>query len=369
MTTDAIGGVWTYALELAAGLRALAGVEVDLAVMGPPPTEAQAAAATRIPGLAVHAWPFKLEWMEDAAPDVDRAGRWLLDLAAERQPDVVHLNGYAHGALPFAAPKVVAAHSCVLSWWRAVHGRAAPGAWDGYAAAVRRGLDGAAHVIAPSLAMLCALDAHYGPRSAPASVVPNGLAPAAASRLPKRPLIVSAGRLWDAGKNVAALVAAAPNVPWPIWLAGDTAPVDRGGAAPAADRVSYLGRLDGAEMAALYGAAAIYALPARYEPFGLTVLEAAQHGCALVLGDIPSLRENWEGAARFVAPDDVEGLAAALSELAADAGARAALARAARRRAARFSARAMCGGTLAIYRQLAGRRASPAGEGASRCAS
>ncbi len=37
-------------------------------------------------------------------------------------------------------------------------------------------------------------------------------------------------------------------------------------------------------------------LPARYEPFGLSVLEAALSGCALVLGDIPSLRES--GATR-----------------------------------------------------------------------
>lgn len=33
---------------------------------------------------------------------------------------------------------------------------------------------------------------------------------------------------------------------------------------------------------------------------GLSVLEAAQAGCALVLGDIDSLRELWDGAATFV---------------------------------------------------------------------
>ena len=50
--------------------------------------------------------------------------------------------------------------------------------------------------------------------------------------------------------------------------------------------------------------AAIYALPARYEPFGLTALEAGLSGCALVLGDIPSLREVWGETACFVPPDD-----------------------------------------------------------------
>ena len=56
--------------------------------------------------------------------------------------------------------------------------------------------------------------------------------------------------------------------------------------------------------------AAIYALPARYEPFRLEVLEAAAPGCALVLGDIASLRELWDGAALFVAPDDDRALRA-----------------------------------------------------------
>ena len=40
---------------------------------------------------------------------------------------------------------------------------------------------------------------------------------------------------------------------------------------------------------------------ALYEPFGLAVLEAAQAGCALVLSDIPTFRELWDGAALFVA--------------------------------------------------------------------
>ena len=54
-----------------------------------------------------------------------------------------------------------------------------------------------------------------------------------------------------------------------------------------------LGKLPAAEMKLWFAHAAIYCLPARYEPFGLSVLEAGLSGCALVLGDIPSLREIW----------------------------------------------------------------------------
>ena len=53
--------------------------------------------------------------------------------------------------------------------------------------------------------------------------------------------------------------------------------------------------------------ASIYALPARYEPFGLSSWKQPR-GCALVLGDIASLREICD-AALFIPPDDTERLA------------------------------------------------------------
>src|SRR5204863_5977395 len=117
--------------------------------------------------------------------------------------DIVHLNGYAHAALPFAAPTVVVAHSCVLSWWRAVHEERAPPRWCWYADSVRRGLDGADHVVAPTAAMLEALVACHG-RVHAASVIPNGAAAVApaAGRARKQPWVLSAGRLWDPAKNV-----------------------------------------------------------------------------------------------------------------------------------------------------------------------
>jgi glycogen synthase len=347
MTADAVGGVWTYCLHLAAGL-AQAGVAIDLAVLGPPPDDAQRTAAAQIPRLTL--WPaaFRLEWMEDAARDVVRSGEWLLALAARTAPDVVHLNGFAHGALAFPASKVVMAHSCVLSWWRAVHGCAPPEAWRGYAEAVCRGLAGADRVLAPSAAMLRALDTHYGPRSAPSSVIANGLPWPRLVPGPKRPLVFAAGRLWDAGKNIASLAAVAPTLAWPVIVAGDGAV----SGAQASDGVRHLGRLDAEEMDAALRRAAIYALPARYEPFGLSILEAAQRGCALVLGDIESLRENWTGAAVFVPPDDVDELGRTIRRLIAEPETRRALGSSARRRARRFSAQKMCQATLRLYEEV-----------------
>src|SRR3954452_7981428 len=106
MTADAVGGVWTYALELARGL-ASADVEVCLATMGPRPTDEQREAAAAIANLRLFESEYKLEWMQDQWADVDAAADWLLSLEDRLQPDIIHLNGYVHGSLGWAAPVVM----------------------------------------------------------------------------------------------------------------------------------------------------------------------------------------------------------------------------------------------------------------------
>jgi glycogen synthase len=328
MTADAVGGVWQYSLDLGSALGRR-GIRVVLAVMGPSPSEHQLRDAERA-GIAVLSRPYRLEWQEEPWEDVARAAGWLLALERTIKPDVVHLNGYSHGALPWSAPRVVVAHSCVRSWWRAVHGREAPAGWDRYRSSVANGLAAADLVIAPTSAMRQALEAEYG-LHASCRVIPNGLDHASRPEdVEKEPAILSAGRLWDEAKNVAAMCAVAGDLPWPVWVAGD----DRG--CGALETVRPLGRLSRDDVRAWMARASIYAHPARYEPFGLSILEAAAAGCALVLGDIPSLRENWDGAAVFVAPDDQEGLASALRALIGDPERRSTLADLARRRSRHF---------------------------------
>ena len=123
MTADAVGGVWTYSLELADALSAR-GVEVSLAVMGGAPSAGQRTELARVAASrSARVRPFALEWMEDPWQDVERAGDVAAPLAERLEPDIVHLNGYVHAASPWAAPVLVVAHSCVLSWCEAVRGR------------------------------------------------------------------------------------------------------------------------------------------------------------------------------------------------------------------------------------------------------
>jgi glycogen synthase len=335
MTADAVGGVWTYALDLARALEPH-GVEVHLATMGPEPDADQLADAAATPLAGLHVSAFLLEWQDDPWEDVDRAGSWLLELEEALAPDLVHLNGYAHGCLPWRAPVVVAGHSDVLSWWEAVRGGRAPAEWEPYRLAVEAGLRAADAVLAPTRAVAADLARHYRLRAEP-HVVPNGSAPRpAAGAVAREPLVLAVGRFWDEAKNVAALERVRDRVPWPIVLAGPG---------------TALGRRSPAELDRLRARAAVFCAPARYEPFGLAILEAALAGCALVLGDVPSLREVWGDAAVFVPPDD-DALAAALRLLARDAELRRELADRARRRAGRYTPEATAAGVLEVYRSV-----------------
>lgn len=346
MTTDTVGGVFDYALELCAGL-AEAGVSVRLVAMGRPLADDQHAALSRLRGLRVDESAYRLEWMRDPWRDVDAAGEWLLEIEDELRPDVVHLNGYAHAALPFRARKVVVAHSCVKSWWRQVRGQDAPSEWDAYARRVTAGLRAADVIAAPTRVMLAWLDAHYGPTRAPKHAVPNGILGDRLTPGKKRPVILAAGRLWDEAKNVAALDRAAARVPWDVRIAGSTQAPDGGEAT--FERATTLGFLEKKQLADEMAQASIYCLPCRYEPFGLSILEAARAGCALVLGDVPSLREVWGDAAIFVPPDDDERLARALAALAEDDLLRARMAERATKRSLDYTRRRMTGGTLGLY--------------------
>jgi glycogen(starch) synthase len=365
LTADTIGGVWSHALELAGALRT-GGIDVVLAAMGRRPSPAQERDARRIDGLAFHAAPYRLPWMEDPWDDVSRAGEWLLELADSSGCEVAHLSEPVFGALPWRIPALVVGHSCVLSWYAAVHGEEAPPEWARYREAMRAGFCSAGAVAAPSRAMLAAIGRHYGVRGG--SVVPNGRDAARYAPGPKRPIILTAGRLWDRAKNLALLAEVAEALPWPVHAAGALTPPD-GTRATTTGGVHLLGPLEPDAMAESLACAAIYALPARYEPFGLSILEAALSGCALVLGDVPSLRELWDGVAIFVPPDEPETLRAALVALVEDQGLRHTLAMRARRRALGFSPARMAAGYLDIYARLLSGRAEAASEEVPTCAS
>lgn len=312
MTTDTVGGVWTYSLEL---IRAMAPHHVHfyLATMGAAITLQQRQELAALSNVTVYESEYQLEWMDYPWADVDAAGEWLLELSRELNPDLIHLNNFCHGQLPWNKPVLMVIHSCVQTWWRAVKNEKAPAGRDYYFERVREGLHAADVVVAPTQAMLTEAEAVYGTFSQK-QVINNGRDPHAFRFGRKEPFIFSMGRVWDEAKNIALLTQVADAVDWPIYIAGDaTHPAT--GENKLFKNVHFLGKLSQREISDWLSRASLYVLPAKYEPFGLSILEAAFSGCALVLGKIDSLKEVWDRSAEFVETNDVEGLTAILQKL------------------------------------------------------
>jgi glycosyltransferase involved in cell wall biosynthesis len=346
MTADAVGGVWTYAVDLAGGL-ARAGVRTTLVVLGPSPSADQMAAAAAVPDLELVDTCLPLDWLATEPAEILEVGAAVRGLARGLRADVIQLNSPALAAGGgFSAPVVGVTHSCLATWWSAVKDGPMPADFRWRSQALWQGLLGCDVLVAPSAAFAEATARTYeAPRP---FVVRNGrAAPTAPADGPRERMVFTSGRLWDEGKNIAVLDAVAGRIAAPLEAAG---PLQGPSGGPVTlHHAQALGRLPPAELQAWLGRAAIFASAALYEPFGLGVLEAAQAGCALVLSDIPTFRELWDGAAVFAEPDDVEGFAALIDELLADAELTARLAREARARATRYSIAAMTAGMLEIY--------------------
>lgn len=352
MTADAVGGVWQYCVDLVRGL-AQRGAEVLVATMEPRPSDHQKKSLLAIPRVTLAESDYALEWMPNPWRDVDAAGNWLLDLAGDFGARVIHLNGYSHANLAWRRPVVVTAHSCVYSWWKAVHG-CAPGAdWEEYKRRVIEGLAASDVVTAPSRYMAAALHEEYGVSAEKIRVIHNfSRAPRSMSRRLKQPFLLAVGRIWDPAKNFALIEQIAPKLDWQVRVAGS----ERGPESPMPHTKSArcLGPLSHTDVLDEMERASIFLHPALYEPFGLAVLEAASRHCCLVLSDIPSLRELWSGAALFLDPRDPEQWVIEVNELIRDQEKQRALAQRARAYADLYRADTAINEYWELYRSLAG---------------
>lgn len=351
LTADAVGGVWRYALELAGGFTA-GGTETVLAVLGPPPTRARRAEARGIARLIETGLP--LDWTAENEPALARAAGELSSLASGIGADLVQLHAPAFAGLArWPAPVVSVAHSCLGTWWNAVHGSDLPADFAWRVAATARGLRASDAVIAPSRAFAAALRATYGDGIS-ITVVRNGRRAPPDENASRECAVLTVGRLWDDGKNVAALDRAASRLRAPVYAAG---PMEGpNGAAVRFESLRLLGELDETTLRARYARTAVFASPALYEPFGLGVLEAAQSGMALLLSDIPTFRELWDGAALFVVPGGDDELLLGLMRLLDEPALTARYGALARERARSYTVSAMVDRTAAVHRAVLSRR-------------
>lgn len=316
LTTDTIGGVWTFTKELTTELLH-AGHSIALVSFGRTPSREQSAWSATIGAQYGSSFRYEastapLEWMNPNENAYTAGELCLKRIADEFCPDLLHSNQFCFGRLPIPVPRLITAHSDVLSWGTACRPNGfEPSPWlRGYCNMVDQGLSAADAVVAPTRWMLDALGQHFA-LPAQRRVILNGRTLPHSFADGDRALhAVSAGRLWDEAKNLTMLAEVHSEVP--IFVAGDrqhqtaVAPQNIGDAVQ-------LGPLEECDLFALFRVSSMYIATSIYEPFGLAPLEAALCGCAVLANDIPSLREVWGDAALYF--EDADALSRLLGQL------------------------------------------------------
>jgi D-inositol-3-phosphate glycosyltransferase len=134
---------------------------------------------------------------------------------------------------------------------------------------------------------------------------------------------------------------------------------ERAGALGVGDRVHHVGFRD--DVASVYGAADVVAVPSHNESFGLVALEAQACGTPVVATDVGGMPEAAGPAGLVVPPNAPAAFAAACVELLTDPGRRLALSTAGRRHAlAHFTLDRFLGNVRDVYAEFTAPAAAPA---------
>ena len=353
LTTDTVGGVWTFTKELTEQLLSR-GDSVALVSFGQELSTKQTIWADSFTSLnngafEYHACDVPLEWMQNNDLVRKQGGEFLQRVADKFQPDLLHSSQYCWGALPLDVPKLLTAHSDVRSWAAACRPDGlTPSRWlHRYDTLVQDGMNGADALVAPTAWMRDALLQHFKVAQ-PFHVIANGRTlPNLDLRRQRELQAVSVGRLWDEGKGLGIL--SEISSPFKIILAGEANFEDaRNGLSRSGPQS--LGKLDETSVVNLFCKSSIYLATSLYEPFGLATLEAALCGCAIVARNLPAFREVWGSAALYF--DSAMGLEDVLSGLRNNAARLYKFRLAAAERAHHFTAQRMANGYISLYREL-----------------
>jgi len=125
------------------------------------------------------------------------------------------------------------------------------------------------------------------------------------------------------------------------------------------ERIRFVGRVSGADLARLYHLSAVLLHIALYEGFGLPILEGMQAGLPVITSNVGAMQELGEGVARLVNPLDVQEIAHVIERVLVDDPLRRRMVESGKVRAGKMSWGKTVDGTMAVYRKVLA-AASPA---------
>jgi hypothetical protein len=327
MTTDTKGGVWSYSIELS---RAIAGhgIRISLVTSGDPLTKDQRREAARVPRLAVCEGRPELSRNRHAEQNMGAKSAWLSDLVSHLNPDLIHMNGVDYGPISFPVPVVVVAHAIYSN--------------RSFETTVQQ----ADYLVSPTQSALETIKALTEVKT-PSSVIPYFQRMFDRQVPQKQKLIFSGGRFEDSTSALSPIVELADHLDWPVVTAADSSHALAGNSSNTIKRVSQ--KSNAAQATENLLRASIYYQPSASDHLELSVLEGALSHCALVVEDMPSLRENWTNCAVFVPPNNVDALRTNLKLLIDDDDFRKELADRAYDRAKEFSPERCIDDYLDVY--------------------
>ncbi|HZR64339.1 MAG TPA: glycosyltransferase [Terriglobales bacterium] len=369
MTSDTLNSdLWAYTREAVTGLIGR-GVRVTLVSFGEIPLPAQTAWMDRLRGLEYRPTAFRLDWMHEGQQDFLESSAYLCSLLNETKPDLFHSNHLCYGALNASVPRIVVAHGDLITWWKSVHGREPKeNAWvRWYRQTTSRGLSDASVVVAGSEWMAAQLAAGY-PVAMNATVINHGRNPIHFNPyVTKDESVLAVGRLLDPAAQVHLL--ADKSHPVPVCVVDARQPENSTQAQVRADvkfrhgneGVVMSGPRSESQLRLLYSRAAMYVSASKYEPSGMTILEAALSRCALILNDTPPMREIWGPAAVYFRTNDGDSLSEAVRILNSDSELRRSFANRAFNRAREcYNANRMTSSYIHLYRSTIAQHAKAA---------
>ena len=119
-----------------------------------------------------------------------------------------------------------------------------------------------------------------------------------------------------------------------------------------AEDVVFTGYVGGDELKPLYTNAEFFVMPSLWEGFGQTIVEAMACGAPCLVSKVSSIPEIAGDAAYFVDPNDTDGIAKGMAELAGNKELREKLSAAGREQAKKFSWEKCARETLEVYKNV-----------------
>ena len=315
MTTDVKSEVWDYSLTLSKALLKHINAEILMISMGGNPTDSQKKQLEDL-NIEFQFTDFSSDFSIDdkVNPDDSKIKTIFESSIKSFNPHIVHLN-HGYPDFDFDKPCVFACHANILNkkLWNDSINRYSPLHKNllNYKQIINKSLNNADIIIAPSRFFAENIVKTFNFTKG-IKIIYNGIDYKPHSCLKESPTLVTFGNMSDNIKHINLLLNMAYRLPdnIKIKIIGDSQ-FDR----KLPKNVEFLKNLSNFDLQEVYKNSSIYLALSNYESNGLSSMQAAYSGCAILANDIPACKELWGDCAYIFDRDDQNSLMRCINNL------------------------------------------------------